>query len=154
MYAIFKKKDSVRVMKRNDPISSIKTRSIRWIARIWGSLIVIFVLLFVIGMTYNIITIGEADPHSEDDIPPIEYSGPILMFLSTVGLAIAWKWEGLGGGLAIGFQVLFLIVLPFQDPISFKMQFLGPLMISLIVMIPGLFYLAYWRMSKIPGNTA
>jgi hypothetical protein len=127
---------------------------IRWTARIWGSLIVIFVLFIVVATLYSLITTGEADPNSEDDIPLIEYSGPVLFSLSAVGLAIAWKWEGLGGGLAITFQILFLILLPFQDPLSLKMSFIGPLMISLIVMIPGLFHLASWRISGKSGILA
>jgi hypothetical protein len=121
---------------------------LKWTARIWGSLIVAVVLLIVIGYAYNLITMGEADPYAEEDIPPIEYSGPVLLFLSTIGLAIAWKWEGLGGGIAVSLQILFMIFLIVQEPPTLNMSFIGPLMISLTVVIPGLLYLWFWRSKK------
>jgi hypothetical protein len=139
--------DSVRSMYKDATNTEVRSKWIRWTARIWGALIIAFVVLFVIGSIHSLITTGESDPNAQENIPLIEYSGPILLFLSTVGLAIAWKREKIGGGIAVGFQLLFLIILPFQDPISLKMSFIGPLMISLFVMIPGLFFLAYWRRS-------
>ncbi len=137
----------MRTLTEDGRISGRKLFWIRLTARIWGSLIVAFVLLFVIGMIYNLITSGEADPNAEDDIALIEYSGPVLILLSSIGLAIAWRSEAIGGGLAVAFQLIFLILLPFQDTISLKMSFIGPLIISLIMMMPGLLYLAYWRRS-------
>ncbi len=147
-------KDSVKNMSKKNIHAESRFRWIRWTARIWGTLIVAFVLLFILGTIYSLITTGDADPNAQENIPPIEYSGPLLMFLSTIGLAIAWKWESIGGGLAFGFQLMFLIILPFQDQISLKMSFIGPLTISLFVMIPGLFYLVYWRRSRYSINPA
>jgi hypothetical protein len=48
------------------------TKWIRWVARIWGTLIVAFTLLMLIGYAWNWVTTGKADPHAVEDYPPIE----------------------------------------------------------------------------------
>ncbi|RKX75362.1 MAG: hypothetical protein DRP87_14765 [Spirochaetes bacterium] len=68
---------------------------IRWIARIWSSPIIIYSLILVAGYTWNWVTTGVADPYAVEAYPPIEALPPILMFLSVLGLGIAWRWERL-----------------------------------------------------------
>jgi hypothetical protein len=138
-------------MKRNDRKNSRRIKVIRWIARIWGSLILAIVLFITLGYSYNLITEGEADPYAEEDIPPIEYSGPVLMLVSTIGLAIAWKFEGVGGLITVGAQVLFIILQFIQEPISLEAIFIVPLILSLFVMLPGLLFVMYWKETKKKG---
>lgn len=127
--------------------TSKKLSRIRWTARIWGGLIIAWVLLIIIGISINLITEGEADPHSEEDVPVTEYAGPILFFLSAVGLGLAYKWEGIGGAFVVVFQLLFIISqFIFRGP-SMKGSFVFPIMLSLFVMLPGLLYIAYCRRS-------
>ena len=42
------------------------TKWIRWIARIWGTLIVAFTLLMLIRYAWNWVTTGKADPHADE----------------------------------------------------------------------------------------
>ena len=77
------------------------TKWIRWIARIWGTLIVAFTLLMLIGYAWNWVTTGKADPHAVEDYPPIETLPPLFALLSVLGLGVAWRWEGLGGAITV-----------------------------------------------------
>ncbi len=58
------------------------TKRIRWIARIWGTVIIAFTLLMLIGYAWNWVTTGKADPHAVEDYPPIENLIPITLGLS------------------------------------------------------------------------
>jgi hypothetical protein len=67
------------------------TRVVRWIARAWGSLLALMVLVF---------TAGEGLPS------PARLTAPErLMFVALAimvfGLIAAWKWEGFGGVLIL-----------------------------------------------------
>ena len=64
------------------------TKWIRWIARIWGTLIIAFTLFMLIGYTWNWVTTGKADPNAVEDYPPIENVPPLFAFLSVLGLAL------------------------------------------------------------------
>jgi TRAP-type C4-dicarboxylate transport system permease small subunit len=72
-----------------------------WIARIWGTLIVAFTLLMLIGYAWNWVTTGNADPYAVEDYPPIENTPPLFGLLSVLGLGVAWRWEGLGGAITV-----------------------------------------------------
>ena len=135
----------MRYMVKDADPRTRKIKWVKWTARIWGTLIVAYVLLIVIGLAYNLITLGEADPHAEENIPLIEYSGPIFVFISTIGLALALKWEGIGGSIAVVSQLFFLLFLIIQEPVSLEFSFIGPLIISMFIIIPGLFYIGYRR---------
>ena len=54
------------------------TKRIRWIARIWGAVLVAFTLVILIDYTWNWVTTGEADPYAVEDYPPIENLPPLL----------------------------------------------------------------------------
>ena len=65
---------------------------IRWIARIWGTLILAFVLFFILALIF-----GE-DESGKGIFSTSEVITFIFFPISTViGLTIAFKWEGLGG---------------------------------------------------------
>ena len=109
------------------------TTNIRRVARIW-SIIVLAIGIFIFGTHIFEPTTG--------DIPLIETLQPIALFIGIIGLALAWRWECLGGAAAIGFAVL--------TPILYLAGGGGrpaiPFMLALSVIIPGaLFLICWWR---------
>jgi hypothetical protein len=135
-------------MKEVEKNGGRSIKVIRWTARIWGALIILYVSIIIIGIIYSLITTGEADPHAEEDIPLIEYSGPVLFSISTIGLAVAWKFEGVGGAIVVLAQVLFMILHMVQEPISAEASFIFPMLLSIFVMIPGILFLISWNGSR------
>lgn len=123
------------------------TKRIRWIARIWSLPIMAGALLVLVGYAWNWVTQGVADPYAVEDYPPIEALPPILMFLSILGLAIAWRWERLGGTIVVIFQLAVLALLFITSPLTHDFPRLAvPYLLWMIVTIPGvLFLVCGWR---------
>ncbi len=134
--------------KRNDHHNQI-TQWLRWAARIWSFPIIAYALLMVSGYTWNWVTTGVADPYAVEDVPFIEILPPIFMFLSIVGLGIAWRWERWGSTIAIVFQLATLAVLLVDRPITrdFPRQAI-PYWMSMGVTIPGVAFLVCGRRSR------
>ncbi|MBN1317730.1 MAG: hypothetical protein JXA42_19760 [Anaerolineales bacterium] len=126
------------------------TKRIRWIARIWATLIVAFTLLFLIGYAWNWVTTGTADPYAVDDYPPIENLPPLFMLLSVLGLAAAWHWEGIGGAIAVVFNLAVLPILLIHWPIAqgFPRYLVAPYGTWMSITIPGILFLICWWRSK------
>jgi hypothetical protein len=125
------------------------TKWMRWIARIWSVPIIVGALLFLVGSAWNLATTGVADPHAVEDYPPAEVLPPIFLLLSILGLGIAWRWERLGGTIAVVFQVAVILVLLIQRPITQDFpRFALPYLLSLIIAIPGVLFLVCWRRSR------
>jgi hypothetical protein len=123
---------------------------LRWIARIWGTLVLIIALFVFIGYASDVLTNGESDPYATEDYPPIENLPPLFIFLSALGLGLAWRWEGWGGAIAIFFQLASLPVLLIHWPIAedFSRYLIAPYGISLMVTIPGILFLIYWSQTR------
>jgi len=124
------------------------TKRIRWIARIWAIVLVVIVLLILIGIVSSWVTGGEADPYAVEDHPAIENLPPLLAFLSVLGLVLAWRWEGLGGAIAILFNLAGLPVLLIHWPIAheFPLYLFAPYGVWMMIAIPGvLFVICWWR---------
>ena len=126
------------------------TKWIRWAARIWGTLIVAIILLIVIGYAWNLVTTGVGDPYAVEDYPPIENLPPLFIMLTALGLGLAWRWEGLGGGIAVAFSLATLSVLLIHWPIGedFPRYLVAPYGVWMIVAIPGVLYLICWWRSR------
>ncbi len=127
------------------------TKRIRRIARIWSAPIIVYALMMLTGYAWNWVTIGKADPYAVEGYPLVEALPPILMFLSVLGLAIAWRWEKLGGVIALVFQLATLLLLLIQRPITqdFSRSAI-PYLMLVVVAIPGiLFLLVWWRSRRI-----
>ena len=110
---------------------------IRRIARIWGSLIVAFVLFFLIAHLFGNEGSGEGLNDTKELIAFIFFPVSTL-----VGLSIAYKWEGLGGLIAS----LGLIIGPIvtgQYPNKAE-----DLIFVMIIYPPGFLYVIYWFRSK------
>ncbi|MFO7916758.1 MAG: hypothetical protein R6V13_01610 [Anaerolineae bacterium] len=124
------------------------TKRIRWFARIWSTLIIGVALLFVVGYAWNWVTTGVADPHAAEDYPPIENWPPRLLLLSVLGLALAWRWEGWGGAMAILSQLVNLPLLLIHWPIAqdFPRYLVAPYGIWMVIVVPAvLFLVCGWR---------
>ena len=113
---------------------------IRWIARIWGGLIIIFVLFFFLADVLG----GE---QMVGETLSIKDKITFLFFpLSTVvGLALAWKWEGLGGLITVLAMIGLLIVRP---------DLLSSLYLIALVMVPGFLFITYWYLSRKHTSTS
>ena len=108
--------------------------SIKWLARISGTLILVFVLFFLLMDIF-----GTEGSEGEGVISTKDMFTFICFPISTIiGLAIAWKWEGLGGLTStVGFVCLSFI----RPDLSSNLLFLS-------LAIPGLLYLLFWFMTK------
>ena len=125
----------------------LATRWIRRIARIWSSPIIIYSLIMLAGYAWNWVTIGKADPYAVDGYPLVEALPPILMFVSVAGLAVAWRWERLGGAITLVFLIATFILLLVQRPNTQDFpRFAIPYCMLAVIAIPGiLFLLCWWR---------
>jgi len=110
------------------------TRRIRRIARIWGTVI--------IGITLVIVIAHVVVPDTNaTDYPPSENLLPLAMCLSVAGLGVAWRWEGLGGAINVGF---FLVNLGLYRVLRGKFLPLRAVAIFSLELIPGILFLVCW----------
>lgn len=123
----------MEIVKNNKKVALI----IRWIARIWGSLSLAFMLLFVGAHLIGTIT-GEGEPIGKFNSASEMISFAFFPVLTIIGLGAAWKWEGLGGFITITGIIGFHLIRP---DLIFNPMITG-------LAIPGLFYILYWILSK------
>ena len=128
------------------------TKRIRLVARIWSAPIILYSLMMLSGYAWNWLTIGKADPYAVEGYPFIEAVPPILMFLGVIGLAIAWRWERLGGAINLVFLLGVLVVLLITRPLTSDLSFiLIPYLMTIVIAIPGiLFLVCWWRSKRMP----
>ncbi|RLD23464.1 MAG: hypothetical protein DRI70_09365 [Bacteroidetes bacterium] len=107
---------------------------IRWIARIWGTLILAFVLFFVVAFIVG----GD---ESGDGLFNVNEVITFIFFpVSTViGLSIALKWEGLGG-LITALGMIGLVIIRF-DLLSNAYFMVG-------IAPPAILYMVYWYLIR------
>jgi hypothetical protein len=144
------KKRGKEFMPNVNEVGDRTTQRIRWIARIWGAILIAFTLVMLIGYTWNWVTTGEADPYTVEDYPPIENLPPLFGLLSVVGLGVAWRWEGIGGAIAIVFNLTGLLVLLIHWPIAydFPRYLVAPYGTWVLITIPGILFVTCWWRSK------
>ena len=131
-------------MATRDDLGDRTTKWIRRIARIWGAVVIACTLLMLTGYAVNWLTTGVADPYAVEDYPPVENLIPLTLVLSVSGLGIAWRREGLGGAINIGFYLANLAVHHWMiSPRPY------PWVLVPIVTFPGaLFLVCWWRSRK------
>ena len=144
------------MVTRTDAAGNRVTQWVRWIARIWGGLVLLVALLVFLGYAWNWATTGTADPHAAEDYPPIENLPPLMMFLGALGSGLAWRWEGLGGAITVLSQLVALPVLLIHWPIAegFPRYLLAPHGLWVVVMVPGVLFLVCCRRDQsgsVPG---
>jgi hypothetical protein len=119
----------------------IAVLTVRWIARVWSIASVGFVLLIVAGeLVY---------PHAP---PPSTFRDLVgLLFFpfgTCVGMILAWRWEGLGGGITVVSLLAFYAALRLMDG-----QFpRGPYFA--LVAAPGALFLASWAITAARKKSA
>jgi hypothetical protein len=126
------------------------TRWLRWIARVWTTVLVLCGLLVVGGAGWSLVTTGVADPYAAEVVPPIENLPPLLALLAIAGLAIAWRWEGLGGAIAAAFSLALLPLLLIHWPIARDVPriLLAPYGVWAAIATPAALFLICWRRSR------
>ena len=126
-----------------------KTKRLRLIARIWSAVIIGITLLIFIGYIGNYFTTGQMDPNAVEDYPPIENIPPLLNLFSAFSLAMAWKWEKIGGIITIILQLILLPIYIIHWPLSENIRYLiAPYGIFLFMVIPGILFLVCSRREK------
>ena len=109
--------------------------TILWIARGWGTLVLAFVLFFLIAHL-----MGGAERNGDEFRKTNEILSFIFFPIGTAfGLALAIKWEGLGG--LIG--TLCMVVL-----FAIRFDLLKDFMFVAVILPPCLLYLIYGILSK------
>ena len=90
-------------MNNNTSVSTRSTSIIRWVARIIGTLsVAVFLFFFVADCVEKGRILIESD----------RLLMIVFMFLTFVGLIVAWKWEGIGGTMALIGLIAFNILSP------------------------------------------
>ena len=109
-----------------------------WVARIW-SLIVLF-LVVMVAITPNALSTGE----------PVQFIEVALLSMyefAAISLLLAWRWEMLGGTLAIVFAFVeifgFRIVKGMWYP-----NFFGFAVPVVLFILPAILYLVDWKISN------
>ena len=103
---------------------------IRWIARIWSLASILFILVMFIGSLFS----GDSAIFSLRDVIGLFFF-PIGVF---VGLVLAWRWEGIGGGITVASFFAFYFTLWFFDGRFPR----GPYFA--LTAVPGLLFLVNW----------
>lgn len=97
----------------------------RWTARIVGTLIALFFLAFFVGEGFpNVFR-----------LPWRESLSVLAMSAMVVGLLLAWKWEGLGGGVALAAMVGSMFLIGFRGVAA------GLLLVPAVI---GLLHVVCW----------
>ncbi len=133
-------------------VSDTDDRTAKWmrrIAHIWSTPIIVYSLIMLAGYAWNWVTIGKADPNTVEGYPLEEAILPILMFLSVLGLSIAWRWDGFGGAITLVFQLAAIWLLLIHRPITHDFYRSAiPYLISMVIVIPGILFLVCWQRSR------
>ena len=126
-------------------------RAAKWlrrIARLISIPLILYAFLLFVGYAWSWITTGVPDPHAAEDYPFIENLPPWFMFIAIVGLAMAWRWEKIGGIVNLVFCLLTVPVLFIHWPLSGDARYLMPYILLLIISFPGILFLLSWQRSK------
>ena len=109
-------------------------RVLRWTARILGLL---FISIFLAFFIPDWLTKGRF-PVDPDRIPMT-----IALFVSFLGLLIAWKWEGIGGLLAL-LSILAFGALGLQT----RGRPGGTILLCVMYLLPAVLFILVWRRMK------
>ena len=125
---------------------------LRLVARIWSAPIIFITFFIAIGNIWTKFTNGTGDPYATEGATFLEALPPTLMFISAIGLALAWRWEIFGSVFSLIFTVGVVIVLLIQRGLSGDLAYLIPYLLALIILIPGILFLVYGLKTKEAGK--
>lgn len=135
-------------MTGNSDSYNLTTRRIRWIARVWSFPIILYTLFVLLGAAWNLITTGVADPYMVEDYSLTDDLAPIFILAGILGLGLAWFRERLGGTVTVACQIIAISLSLFQRPITQDFTRAAvPVLVAIIVAIPGILFLVCWRRS-------
>jgi hypothetical protein len=125
-------------MKKKDPYIWL-----RWTARVFGTVMVLFTLFMFIGESIDSIRRHEGSALAS-------FSPLILVIFATWGIALAglilalWN-EGLGGGISLAFFMLTYILNLFNKEAAMRGD---AITVFFFFSIPSILYLIYWKLNK------
>ncbi|MCJ7701897.1 MAG: hypothetical protein MUO62_09960 [Anaerolineales bacterium] len=107
---------------------------LRKTARIWS------VVIIGLGVLVFIAEIFEASTAELDPYPWFENLIPLTLFLSVLGLALAWRYEGIGAAVTLGAALanLLLYIATGRTQVGVVALVLAP------IVLPGLLFLVCW----------
>ena len=114
--------------------STLLVKILRWIARIWGLVVFVFLMIRFIS----------PDPHAVNPITLREGFMLSLWALTFLALVLAWRWERLAAWIAI-------FLLPVRELLYifiYREWTINFLMIWAVVLPPALMYLIAWHSDR------
>jgi hypothetical protein len=114
---------------------------IRWIARVVGTLLVLFTLFMFIGQMIE----GYHRNGKLETFNVLQIITFIFWFLGLAGLILAWWKEGAGGIFSFICTVIFLILVKVNANVNSKARFT---VILFIFLIPSFLFIIYWWLTK------
>ena len=111
----------------------------RWFARILGTPVALFFLFMLIG------DFLDSSYYSDYSLYLWEIFSLIGMYLMSVGIIVAWIWEGIGGLLTVGGFILAYAMYLFVSKIPFIMF---SFLLHVLFLISGLLFLFCWWQSR------
>ena len=125
-------------MPFNSSRLSVIVSPIRGVARVWSVLVWLLALILLIG-TRN------SPPTSNLVNTPLDILIPIVLLISLIGLGTAWRWEGWGAVINIGF---YLAILPLYWLIHREWIHISIMVGLSPVILPGVLFGVAWFISK------
>jgi hypothetical protein len=119
-------------------------KTMRWIARIWSVPLILYALVVLVGTAATWLGLGSPDPYAvQEQLTTAEYLPPVLLSLSALGLALAWRWELPGSLLSLVFLAAALVSLLFQVPLScLTWAASTPYWLCLAALVPAVLFLS------------
>ena len=118
-------------------LSLIASR-IRGVARVWSALVWLLALILVVGRR-------DAPSTSSPINAPLDVLIPISLLISLIGLGIAWRWEGWGVLINLGF---YLAILPIYWLLHGEWIHISIMVGLSPVILPGVLFALAWLLSK------
>ena len=122
---------------------------LRLVARIWSAPIILITFFIALGNLWSSLTNGGTDPNMVEGTTFFDALPPTLIWISAIGLALAWRWETIGGGFSLFFTAAVFIVLFLQGrSAADSISELIPFLLALVILIPGILFLLYGLKTK------
>jgi len=118
--------------------TTLIAKNLRRVARVWSILIWLLALILVVGTR-------KAPSTSSLVNEPLDILIPISLLISLIGLGIAWRWEGLGLLINLGF---YLAVIPLYWLLHREWIHLSILVGLSPTVLPGVLFAIAWLLSK------
>ena len=106
---------------------------VHWIARIWGTLILAFVLVFMIPGFFG----ADAGEGLRDTREVVTFI--LFPVCTVVGLGLAYRWAGLGGLVATAGTIGLFVLRP---------DLIASPWFTVAIAPPGILYLAFWALTR------